>query len=116
VKGGTERRAAVFTALRGLLLEHPWGEVTLEAVAKEAGVSRQTLYNTFGSRYGLAQAYTLDLAEALCDLIEETVAAHPGDPRTGLEAAFRLYLDAAATDPLMGGSARARRTMTWCGW
>lgn len=96
-----ERRTAVFAALRALLLEQPWGDVTLEAVARDAGVSRQTLYNAFGSRYGLAQAYTVHLADALCALIAETLTAHPDDPRTGLEEGLRLFLETAAEDPLI---------------
>lgn len=100
-RSSAERSAAVFDALRALLLEHPWGEVTLEAVARDAGVSRQTLYNAFGSRYGLAQAYTLALADVLCDAIAETVAAYPEDPRRGLEQALLLYLETSQADPLI---------------
>ncbi len=97
-----ERSAAVFDALRRQLLDNPWRDVTLEAVANDAGVSRQTLYNTFGSRNGLAQAYTLALAEVLCDVIGATVAQHPDDPRAGLEAGLVLFLESAAADPLIG--------------
>ncbi|HWJ67081.1 MAG TPA: TetR family transcriptional regulator [Nocardioides sp.] len=100
-RSAAERSAAVFDALRALLLEHPWGEVTLEAVARDAGVSRQTLYNAFGSRYGLAQAYTLALADLLCDAIAATLTAHPGDRRTGVEQGLALYLETAAADPLI---------------
>lgn len=100
-RSAAERSAAVFDALRNLLLEHPWGEVTLEAVARDAGVSRQTLYNAFGSRYGLAQAYALALADALCDLIAVTIAEHADDPRAGLEAALALYLETSVQDPLI---------------
>ncbi|TWG90639.1 TetR family transcriptional regulator [Nocardioides sp. J9] len=101
-RSAQERSAAVFAALRNLLIEQPWGDVTLEAVARDAGVSRQTLYNTFGSRYGLARAYTLALADALCDVIAEAVAEHPGDPRAGLEHGLLVYLQSAADDPLIG--------------
>ena len=100
-RSASERSAAVFDALRNLLLEHPWGEVTLEAVARDAGVSRQTLYNAFGSRYGLAQAYTLALADALCDAIAATLAEHPLDRRTGVEQGLLLYLETSAGDPLI---------------
>ena len=93
-------REDVFVALRDLLLEHPWAEVTLEAVAKRAGVSRQTLYNDFGSRKGLAQAYTFALAEAYCDLADEVLVA-AADPRAGLEAAFALFLEGTGADPLV---------------
>lgn len=97
-----QRREAVFAALRAQLLERPWAEVTLEAVAKDAGVSRQTLYNSFGSRSGLAQAYTFHLAGALCEVIAASVQAHPGDPRGGLEEGIRVYLEFALDDPLFG--------------
>jgi AcrR family transcriptional regulator len=100
-RSAAERSAAVFDALRDLLLEHPWGEVTLEAVARDAGVSRQTLYNAFGSRYGLAQAYTLALADVLCDAIGDTLAAHPHDRRTGVEQGLLLYLETSVGDPLI---------------
>lgn len=101
MRRGSAKRAAVFAALRRLLLEHPWGEVTLETIAAEAGVSRQTLYNSFGSRYGLAQAYTRDLADALCDAMALELAGEPDDPRAGLEAGLRLYLSVAGSDPLI---------------
>lgn len=100
-RSATERSAAVFDALRNLLLEHPWGDVTLEAVARDAGVSRQTLYNAFGSRYGLAQAYTLALADVLCDAIAATLAEHPLDRRTGVEQGLLLYLETSVGDPLI---------------
>jgi AcrR family transcriptional regulator len=90
----------VFAALRELLLESPWAEVTLEAVAKEAGVSRQTLYNDFGSRKGLAEAYTFAMADAYCDAVDGLLAAEP-DSRAALEAAMQLFLDGAAEDPLI---------------
>lgn len=100
-RSAAERSAAVFDALRALLLEHPWGEVTLEAVARDAGVSRQTLYNAFGSRSGLARAYTEALADALCDVIEETLSAYPDDPRTGLEQGLLVFLETSLADPLI---------------
>lgn len=99
-RGRRQTRENVFAALRDLLLDRPWAEVTLEAVAKKAGVSRQTLYNDFGSRKGLAEAYTFAMAEAYCDAVDEVVAADP-DPRVGIEAAIQLFLDGMAADPLI---------------
>ena len=52
-------RETVLDATDALLRERPWAEVTLAEVAKEAGISRQTIYNEFGSRTALAQAYVL---------------------------------------------------------
>ncbi|GAA3829743.1 TetR/AcrR family transcriptional regulator [Nocardioides panacisoli] len=99
-RGRGRTREAVFAALRELLLENPWAEVTLEAVAKKAGVSRQTLYNDFGSRRGLAEAYTFAMAEAYCDAVDDLLAAEP-EPLAALEAAMQLFLTGAAEDPLI---------------
>lgn len=100
MRRGRPSRARTFVALRELLLEHPWGEVTLEAVAKRAGVSRQTLYNDFGSRNGLAQAYTEAMVDAYCDAVDEAMDAAP-DPSSGIEAAVRLIIEGTASDPLI---------------
>lgn len=36
-----------------------WGSVTMSRVAESAGVSRQTVYNEFGTKHGLAQQLAL---------------------------------------------------------
>lgn len=97
----TPTRAAVFTALREVLTEKPWRKVRLEEVARRAGVSRQTIYNDFGSRYGLAEAYAYGVADALCDLIAADLAAHADDPRAALESGLRTFLEATSGDPLI---------------
>ena len=56
-------RDLVLDAMRDLLLTKDWSSITLADVANAAGVSRQTIYNEFGSRQGLAQGYALRLAE-----------------------------------------------------
>ncbi|HEU5000404.1 MAG TPA: TetR family transcriptional regulator [Lapillicoccus sp.] len=50
-------RAAVITAARGLFLEEGgYARTSLSALAAAAGVSVQTIYNTFGSKAGLLKA------------------------------------------------------------
>jgi AcrR family transcriptional regulator len=100
-RSGVPTRTAVFAALREVLTEKPWRKVTLDAVAKRAGVSRQTIYNDFGSRTGLAEAYAFDLADAFCDLVDADLEANAGNPRAGLEAALRTFLYATSADPLI---------------
>ncbi|MBR7540612.1 TetR/AcrR family transcriptional regulator, partial [Mycobacterium tuberculosis] len=68
-----------------LLTERDWAKITLADVAGRAGVSRQTLYNEFGSRAGLAQAYALRLADDLVDHVRAAVTGNVGDAR----ASFR---------------------------
>src|ERR1700720_742569 len=60
-------RDSVLDAMRDLLLTRDWSAITLSDVARAAGISRQTIYNEFGSRQGLAQGYALRLADRLVD-------------------------------------------------
>ena len=53
--------------------------ITLSDVAKAAGISRQTIYNEFGSRQGLAQGYALRLADRLVDAVDEAIENNVGD-------------------------------------
>ncbi|WP_183098688.1 TetR family transcriptional regulator [Nocardioides pelophilus] len=100
-RSGVPTRTAVFAALREVLTEKQWRKVTLETVAKKAGVSRQTIYNDFGSRAGLAEAYAFELADAFCDLVDADLEANAGDPQAALEAALRTFLHATSADPLI---------------
>jgi len=49
-------RLRILDAANRLLLERGYHGVGLEIVAREAGVTRQTVYNTFGSKSGLLGA------------------------------------------------------------
>ena len=94
-------RETVFQATRELLAERDWGEITMSQIAVAAGMSRQTLYNEFKSRNGVAQAYVLRLVDGYLDLVEAAVNAHVGDVRGGLKAALGDFLSEAASDPLV---------------
>src|SRR6202012_4925171 len=64
-------RDSVLDAMRELLLTRDWSAITLSDVARAAGISRQTIYNEFGSRQGLAHGYALRLADRLGDAVHE---------------------------------------------
>lgn len=68
-------------------------------VARAAGVSRQTLYNEFDSRQGVAQQYILRLVDQFIDEVREAVAAHPGDARGAVVSAFERFIGIATNDP-----------------
>jgi AcrR family transcriptional regulator len=94
-------RDSLLDAASRLLGERPWHEITMAEVAGAAGVSRQTLYNTFGSRGDFAQAYVLREVDRFLGTVEEVVAAHVDDPGTALSEAFDLFLSSAAEDPFV---------------
>jgi AcrR family transcriptional regulator len=70
-------------------------------VAARAGVSRQTLYNGFGSRADLARAYVTREAEAFVEAVEEAIRARADAPANALASALELFLGAAGTHPLV---------------
>jgi AcrR family transcriptional regulator len=94
-------RSTILDAMRDQLRTRPWAEVTMAEVARAAGVSRQTLYNEFGTRMELAQEFVLYEADRFLSTVEEAVSAHLDDPATALSAAFDVFLAAAADDPLV---------------
>lgn len=102
-------RRALLDAAREELRSRSWGEVKMADVAKRAGVSRQTLYNEFGNRGELAQAFVLREADLFLDAVQDAVAANRDDPVAALGAAFEVFLTTAAEDPLvralLGGGA-----------
>jgi AcrR family transcriptional regulator len=98
-------RDTVLDAAGELMRERPWARVTMADVAGAAGVSRQTLYNEFGGRTQVAQAYVLREADRFLGAIERVIVAHADDPRAALTAAFDLFLTSAGDNPLVAAIA-----------
>jgi AcrR family transcriptional regulator len=94
-------RDTLLDAALDRLAVDPWAEVTMADVAAGAGVSRQTIYNQFGSRDELAQALVMREAERFGDAIEQILNAHLDDPNAALAAAVDLFLTAAARNALV---------------
>ena len=94
-------RDSVLDAMRDLLLTRDWSAITLSDVARAAGVSRQTIYNEFGSRQGLAQGYALRLADRLVDTVHAAVDANVGDIYGAFLQGFRSFFAESAADPLV---------------
>jgi AcrR family transcriptional regulator len=83
------------------LAARPWAEITMADIATSAGVSRQTLYNEFGSRAEFAQELVLREAGRFIDAVQSTIARNADDPRLALQATFELFLTVAAENPLV---------------
>jgi AcrR family transcriptional regulator len=105
----TSYRGAVRQLLRDRLLdagrdqlgERAWAQVTMAEIAAAAGVSRQTLYNEFGTRDDFAQALIIREGSRFLDAVEEAIDENAGDPRTALTAALERFLTIARDDPFV---------------
>jgi AcrR family transcriptional regulator len=94
-------RDTVFAAARDELQRRAWSQITMADVASAAGVSRQTLYNEFGSRDEFAQAFVIHEGERFMDGVEAAVREHFDDPRAAVTAALDTFLRTAGEDPLV---------------
>jgi AcrR family transcriptional regulator len=99
--GQASLRSSIIDAVDSLVRGRGWSATTMSDVAAAAGVSRQSVYNEFGTRQQLVQAYVLREIEALMTAVEVHVRAHHDDARTALAGAFTLFLDLASDEPLV---------------
>lgn len=94
-------RAAIVAAARELTATQGWAEVRMAGVAERAGVSRQTVYNEFGGRAGLADAMAAAEIELFTAGVRAALFAHGSQVRAAAAAAVRFALDEAAANPLI---------------
>ena len=94
-------RDTIVAAVDELVRSRGWSATTMSDVAATAGVSRQTVYNEFGSRRSLVEAYVLREIEALIAGVEDAVRASHEDARSAMHAAFGLFLKLASDEPLV---------------
>ena len=94
-------RDSILDGMREMLLSRDWSSITLSDVARAAGISRQTIYNEFGSRQGLAQGYALRLADRLVDQIGDAIVGNVGDVYAAFLQGFRDFFAESAADPLV---------------
>lgn len=103
----TARETLLDTALAALG-KQPWAAVRMVDVAARARVSRQTLYNEFGSKEGLARALVRREADRYLRGVE-AVLAEPGPPARRLAALAEWTVATAAARPVL----RALLTGAW---
>jgi AcrR family transcriptional regulator len=94
-------RDTVIAAVDDLVRSRGWSATTMSDVAAAVGVSRQTLYNEFGSRPALVEAYVAREIETLVAQVTEAVRANAGDAHRALRTAFGLFLQLASDEPVV---------------
>jgi AcrR family transcriptional regulator len=94
-------RDTVIDAVDSLVRTRGWTATTMSDVAAAAGVSRQTLYNEFGSRPALVEAYAAREIATLVDEVSAAVRANADDPHRALRIAFGRFLELASEEPVV---------------
>ncbi|MFD9393752.1 TetR/AcrR family transcriptional regulator [Streptomyces sp. NPDC060000] len=93
-------RESLLDAAFKALARRPWAAVRMVDVAAAAGVSRQTLYNEFGSKEGLARALVRREADGYLAGVERALAVR-GDARDRLIATAEWTASAARENVLV---------------
>lgn len=78
-----------------------WSDVTMSALADRVGVSRQTIYNEWGSRDRLAEAMVLRELGTFLDEVDAGFAEYPQDLEAGVASAIGRVLALAEINPLL---------------
>jgi AcrR family transcriptional regulator len=94
-------RRTVVGAVDELVRARGWAGTTMSDVAAAAGVSRQTLYNEFGSRQALVEEYVRTEIDRMLVDVEADVRAGSSDPTAALRGAFGLFLRLASDEPVV---------------
>jgi AcrR family transcriptional regulator len=94
-------RDSVVDAVDELVRSRGWSATKMSDVATAAGVSRQTLYNEFGSRPALVQAYVEREITTLVARVSDAVRADADDAHRALRHAFTLFLELASDEPVV---------------
>ena len=95
-------RDALLDAAYDAAVSGDWSRTRMADVALAAGVSRQTLYNEFGSKDALAQAMAMREIQRFIEGTERALdEAHPDDPIQAVGAAALYTLQRAADNPLL---------------
>ncbi|MFI2720320.1 TetR/AcrR family transcriptional regulator [Streptomyces collinus] len=101
-------RESLLDAAYTALVRRPWSAVRMVDVAAAAGVSRQTLYNEFGSKDGLARALVRREADGYLAGVDRALAGY-SDARDRLTATAEWTASAARDNILV----RAMLTGCW---
>ena len=109
---GDRQRDAIVAAVRELLHERSFADLSVSTISERAGVARSGFYFYFDSKYAVLAVILADASELLDNLTHHFAPREPGE--TPFEFAKRMVGSAAAVyandDPVLTACAVARNT------
>jgi AcrR family transcriptional regulator len=95
------RREHLLDATKAVVAEEGFHAVSIEAVARRAGITRPIIYRHFDDLPSLLDALVeRETARALAQLVAFMPSRLGDDPREGLLTTLRAYLQAVESDPI----------------
>ncbi|HEX2214987.1 MAG TPA: TetR/AcrR family transcriptional regulator [Mycobacterium sp.] len=109
---GDRQRDAIVSAVRDLLHERSFADLSVSAISERAGVARSGFYFYFDSKYAVLAVILADASEMLDELTHHFAPREPGESPAAF--AKRMVGSAAAVyandDPVLTACAVARNT------
>ena len=109
---GDRQRDAIVAAVRDLLEERSFADLSVSTISERAGVARSGFYFYFDSKYAVLAVILADASDLLDNLTHHFAPREPGE--TPFEFAKRMVGSAAAVyandDPVLTACAAARNT------
>lgn len=99
VRSGSRER--ILEAARVQTAASGWASVTMGGLAEDVGVSRQTVYNEFGSKPALAESMIFDELERFLEEVKAAYERHAEDACAGVRESTLAVLRLAQEDPLL---------------
>jgi AcrR family transcriptional regulator len=88
-----ERRRRLLELGRGLFTRYPYDELSMAAIAREAGISKALLYHYFPSKQAYFVATLHDAAAELAERIRPDPAQPPADQLSGALRTWLTWVD-----------------------
>ena len=109
---GHRQRDAIVTAVRELLQERSFADLSVSTISERAGVARSGFYFYFDSKYAVLAVILADASEELDKLTHDFAPREPGETpaafaKRTVGSAATVY---ASNDPVMTACAVARNT------
>lgn len=97
----SERREQLIEVATQLVLEKGFHDVSIDAIAKRAGITRAVVYQHFDGLTELLQAVVASAAERARIQVSEATLDNPesDDPRDLMLQSVRAYIEVVTTDP-----------------
>lgn len=109
---GDRQRDAIVNAVRDLLQERSFADLSVSAISERAGVARSGFYFYFDSKYAVLAVILADASDLLDSLTHHFAPREPGEAPDAF--AKRMVASAAAVyangDPVLSACAVARNT------
>jgi AcrR family transcriptional regulator len=102
---GDERQAAILGTAVRLLAEKKFNDISVDDLAKGAGLSRPTFYFYFASKEAVLLSLMDPLIQQADSGFDGAMESLPSDPRRALRAGITTFFEAFAAHPIMARAA-----------